>query len=130
MDNTISLKEIREKTNMTRTDFAAAFGIEEAEYSEMEETATPKPYLVTMINELCIYRGYYIIEDEKGGEKMSKVAEMIEKMANLTNNEFAEAFYADDYARCREMIDMQRDLRRITTEDATQFVNILDQIEI
>ena len=136
MDSNLSLKDIRLKTGKNIAQFAKSFGIDEQVINDWENLKpAPKPYIVNMIYELCKYRGYFMTE-EKPDEKrfyVSKTTNIIDRllsrMAQLTNGEFVDAFNADDYSRCYDMIVLQNKLRRLDSDEAEKLINFISALE-
>ena len=133
-----SLKDIRLMTGMSVTEFSKAFGIEDNVYCDWENMLpAPKPYIVNMIYELCVYRGYIILDADKIENKSKNynikttqaIMRLLLKMSKLTNEEFMAAVNADDYARCYQMIDKQLALRRIEQKEydkLNEFIKMMD----
>ena len=94
-----------------------------------------------MIYELCVYRGYFQLDinvdelrskDEKTFTVSTTQAmgRLLTRMARLTNDAFIDAFNADDFPRCYELIDTQVKLRRLEPSDAEKLNKYISAMDV
>ena len=133
----LSLKDIRLRTGLNAADFAKAFCLDLQTLTDWENLMpAPKPYIVNMIYELCKYRGYFITEQKTDEKKFNiiKTTQVIDKllsrMAQLTNGDFVDAFNADDFPRCNEMIELQSKLRRLDSSEAEKLISFISVLDL
>lgn len=137
----MTIKEIRLKTGMTIEAFAAAFHFDEDVLVQWEtRKRTPRPYLVEMVYELCVYRNYFdttVEVEEKNtidtffiSHSDRKVAKLLYRISELTNGDFAAAVSADDFPRCHQLIDTQLMLHRIKPDEAAMLHQYINDISI
>ena len=139
----MTIKEVRLKTGMSITQFSAAFNypFEVQRDWENERKRVPQ-YIVDLIYEVCVYRNYIIEDPEAQTQKPEQkpepvfnassktITKLLYRISQNTDNEFAEAFEADDFPRCHQLIDMQLSLHRLRADEALLLQNYINDISI
>ena len=133
MENEKTLKEIRLDCGMSQEDFAEKLNLsyEQLKKYEYGQNKPPKGF-TELLYEVCVNRGY--IKKDKGADNTmfntsdKVLGHILLRMSELSPV-FPTAFDADDFATCRELIDEQVKLHRLSDEEAQrlrEYINYLD----